>query len=165
MTDNTNPPITDETENSTEGSSAKLQQDLQDMTEIAKRALADLQNYKRKADEERSMLMSLGEINVIKELLTVIDSFKRAFNHIPEDIANHDWVNGVTQIEKQLISIAKNVGLEEIPGVGSPLDPNVHDVLAQIPGEKDTILEEVEKGYTFKGKVIRASKVVTGNGQ
>jgi molecular chaperone GrpE len=161
MTDHTNPPITDETEISTE----KLQQDLQDMTEIAKRALADLQNYKRKADEERSMLMSLGEINVIKELLTVIDSFTRAFTHIPEDIAKHDWVNGVTQIEKQLISIAKNVGLEEIPGVGSPLDPNVHDVLAQIPGEKDTILEEVEKGYTFKGKVIRASKVVTGNGQ
>jgi len=161
MTDNTNPPITDENEISTE----KLQKDLQDMTEIAKRALADLQNYKRKADEERSMLMSLGEINVIKELLTVIDSFTRAFTHIPEDIANHDWVNGVTQIEKQLISIAKNTGLEEIPAVGSPLDPNLHDVLAQIPGEKDAILEEVEKGYTFKGKVIRASKVVTGNGQ
>lgn len=140
-----------------------LQNELFQMKEMAQRALADLQNYKRQAEEEKTRLISLGQINVLSELLPVLDNFKRAFTHIPEDLSNNEWVKGVEQIEKQLLSIIKSVGLEEIPTVGQPVNPNLHEIISTAEGEQDIIITEVEKGYTFQGKVLRASKVIVGN--
>lgn len=140
-----------------------LQEELAKMKETALRALADLQNYKKKAEEERFSLISMGQVNLMTELLPVLDNFTRAFAHIPEDLSQNEWVSGVSQIEKQLISIIKNIGLEEIPSVGQPANPNLHEIITTAPGEKDVIIQEIEKGYTFKGKVLRASKVIVGS--
>jgi molecular chaperone GrpE len=139
-----------------------LQEELAKMKETALRALADLQNYKKKAEEERFSLISMGQVNLMTELLPVLDNFTRAFAHIPEDLSQNEWVSGVSQIEKQLISIIKNIGLEEIPSVGQPANPNLHEIITTAPGVKDVIIQEIEKGYTFKGKVLRASKVIVG---
>jgi molecular chaperone GrpE len=141
----------------------QLQEELAKMKETALRALADLQNYKKKAEEERFSLISMGQVNLMTELLPVLDNFTRAFAHIPDDLSQNEWVSGVSQIEKQLISIIKNIGLEEIPTVGQVANPNLHEIITTAPGEKDMIIQEIEKGYTFKGKVLRASKVIVGS--
>lgn len=149
--------------NSTEVEMETLQNEFTQMKEMAQRALADLQNYKRQAEEEKTRLISLGQINVLSELLPVLDNFTRAFTHMPEDLKQNEWVNGVAQIEKQLLSIIKSVGLEEIPTVGQMVNPNMHEIISTGPGPKDQIITEIEKGYTFQGKVLRASKVIVGN--
>jgi molecular chaperone GrpE len=144
--------------------SPTTEDELAKMKDIAQRALADLQNFKRKADEERPNLVGIGQVGILMDLLPVLDNFKRAFNHIPTDLSENEWVKGVSQIEKQFISIINSVGLQEIPSIGQPADPNLHEVVTTAPGEKDQIVSEIEKGYTFKNKVLRASKVVVGQG-
>ena len=68
-------------------------------------------------------------------------------------------------IEKQFIDTLKKQGLCEIETVQQKLNPNLHEALMQVPGEKDLILQEVEKGYMLNGKVIRHSKVIVGSGE
>lgn len=142
-----------------------IQQKLDDMTGIAKRALADLQNYKKRAEEERFQLLNLGKITLISELLPVVDNFKRAFTAIPEELRTNDWIQGISHIESQFLNIIKNAGLEEIPSIGQKFDPNLHEIISTAEGEKDTIIEEIEKGYTFAGRVIKPSKVIVGRAE
>ncbi|MFA6435608.1 MAG: nucleotide exchange factor GrpE [Candidatus Gracilibacteria bacterium] len=144
---------------------ANAQQKLNEMTEIAKRATADLQNFKRRNEEERGSLILFANTHFLQGIFPVIDNLQRAFQHIPEDVQANEWVKGLYAIEKQLISTLNNLGLEEIPTlIGSPFNPNFHEVVTQGPGQKDAILECFEKGYTFKGQTIRPARVKVGDG-
>lgn len=164
-TDNQNQSTADETVEISRQELETLQTQLATMTDTAKRAIADLQNYKKQAEEEKSRLINLGEVEVLKQLMPVIDNFSLAFTHIPKDSQNNDWIKGIQQIQTQLLSIFKNIGLEEIPSVGFACDPHLHEAISIIPGEKNQIIHEIEKGYTFNGKVLKASKVIVGNGE
>lgn len=152
-TDNTDTQVSD---------SKTSDQELQAMKETAQRAIADLQNYKRRAEEEKVSLVGIGQVAILTELLPVVDNFNRAFQHIPEDLTENEWVKGVSQIEKQFLTIIKNIGLEEVPTIGQEASPHLHEVLGQTEGQKDIITQELEKGYTFKGKLLRPSKVLVG---
>ncbi|MFA5842968.1 MAG: nucleotide exchange factor GrpE [Candidatus Gracilibacteria bacterium] len=144
---------------------ANAQQRVNEMTEIAKRATADLQNFKRRNEEERGSLILFANTHFLQGIFPVIDNLQRAFQHIPEDVQTNEWVKGLYAIEKQLISTLNNLGLEEIPTlIGSPFNPNFHEVVTQGPGQKDAILECFEKGYTFKGQTIRPARVKVGDG-
>jgi molecular chaperone GrpE len=140
----------------------KLESELAEMKDIAQRARADLQNYKKKSEEERSGLLQLGQIQVATDLLPVLDNFTRAIQHIPTDIKENDWTKGIIQIEKQLQQILSSLGIEQINSIGKPFDPNLHEIIGTAEGEKDIIITEIEKGYTYKGKLLRASKVLVG---
>jgi molecular chaperone GrpE len=136
-----------------------------EMREMALRAVADLQNFKRRTDEQRSELALFANINFLQAIFPVIDNFKRAFNHIPEDIVENEWVKAISGIEKSFVDTLQSLGLKEVPClVGAPFDPNLHEVVMQDAGTKDAILECFEKGYTFKEKVVRPAKVKVGNG-
>jgi molecular chaperone GrpE len=156
--------MTDETTTQSDDSATNLEAELAQMKDIAMRAMADLQNYKRKADEERTQLLTLGKLTILIELLPVLDNFKRAFSSTPEELKSNNWVSGIENIEKQFLNIVRNCGLEEIATIGQPVNPLLHEIVSAIPGEKDIILEELEKGYTLNGKVIRVAKVVVGSG-
>lgn len=138
-----------------------LEQQLEEMTNIAKRAMADLANIKRQFSEERTQLMAMGKVTVLTELLPVLDNLTRAFTHIPEDLKENDWVKGVENVKTQFEGLLTSSGLDEIPTSG-PVDPNLHEVVTVAPGETDQIVETLEKGYTLNGRVIRAAKVVAG---
>lgn len=141
------------------------QQKIQELTEVAKRAMADLQNFKRRSDEERAGLLVFANLQFLQGIFPVIDNFGRAFQHIPEELKDHEWVKGVYSIEKQFVDTLKTLGLEEIPCTpGSKFDPRIHEGLLQGPGEKDTVIECLEKGYQFKKQVVRPAKVKVGDG-
>lgn len=140
-------------------------QKIQDLTETAKRALADLQNYRKKSEEEKSAFIAFANASLVLELIPILDNFKRAFGSVPEDISKTDWFKGALQIEQQLIAIMRKQGLAEIPfEVGRKIDTNIHEAIMMGVGEKDTVIEELEKGYLLGGKVIRPIKVKVGKG-
>lgn len=139
---------------------------IQELTETAKRALADLQNYRKRVEEERGQFAQFAALALILELLPILDNFNRAFAQVPEEIAKTAWFKGALQIEQQLAGIVRKQGVAEIPSsVGKPLDSKLHEAIAAGPGEKDIILEEFEKGYVLGDKVIRPAKVKVGNGE
>ena len=141
------------------------QQQISSLTETAKRALADLQNYRKRVEEEKAAFVQFSNLNLIIELLPVLDNFNRAFGSVPEEIMKTEWFKGALQIEQQLVSIIKKQGVAELPSsVGHKLDPAQHEAITTGPGEKDTVIEEYEKGYKIGEKVIRPAKVKVGDG-
>ncbi|MFA5792584.1 MAG: nucleotide exchange factor GrpE [Candidatus Gracilibacteria bacterium] len=144
---------------------ARLQQELDNMTATAKRALADLQNFKRRADEERGELQVFANMNMLSAIFPALDNFTRAFATIPEDLKNNDWAKGIMAIEANLLSALTSTGLETIDQVGIPADPQKHQVLMEVesaPEQAGQVVEIFEKGYAFKGKTIRPAKVSVG---
>lgn len=151
---------------------AKLQADLEaankqiaDLTDTAKRAMADLQNYRRQSEKERANFVAFANAGLLLDLLPILDNFARAFAQVPDEIQKTDWFKGALQIEQQLVGIMKKQGVTEMPSsVGKKLDVNFHEAITVGPGEADVIIEEFEKGYLIGDKVIRPAKVRVGDG-
>ncbi|OGJ52773.1 nucleotide exchange factor GrpE, partial [Candidatus Peregrinibacteria bacterium RIFOXYC2_FULL_41_22] len=97
---------------------AKLTEEHAALIETAKRSAADLQNFRRRVDEEREGLKIFANVELIKSLFPTVDNLKRAFAHLPENLKDDEWVKGIQAIEKQLIDTLTSLGLEEIKTVG-----------------------------------------------
>lgn len=143
----------------------KLTDELAQMTETAKRAIADFQNLKRRTEEERDEIRIYANKRLLEAIFPAIDNFKRAFEQTPEELKNHEWVKGLEGIEKSLVDALSNLGLESIEAVGVPVDPNQHEVLMEGEGDAGHVVKIFEKGYSFNGKTIRPAKVQVGSGK
>ncbi len=115
---------------------------------------------KREGDDMRKFAAEA----FILRLLPTIDNFQRAFSHLPEDLADHEWVRGLQAVEKGFIDELVQVGLKKFESLGEIVDSERHDVLQAGPGEKDVITEVVEEGYELNGKIVRHAKVKVGDG-
>ena len=106
----------------------------------------------------------------MEKLLPVLDNFERALlsvNELNEETKN--VLSGIKMIEKQFREILQKEGLEPIEAVGASFDPLIHEAVMQVPAEEgvadNQIVEEVLKGYLFKGKLLRASMVKVAVGE
>jgi molecular chaperone GrpE len=139
------------------------QQKLEEMTGISQRALADLQNYRRRVEEEKGAFIQFANAALFAELLPSIENIHRSLEHEPRD---EDWVKGVEQTMKQIVQSCDKLGLKAMETApGDPFDPNSQEALMTAPGEKDTILEVMEKGYMLGDKVLKPARVKVGNGE
>lgn len=132
--------------------------------DLAARAQADLQNAKERLKREREEIGAFANEQFIRSLLPTLDHFQRAFQHLPEDLKNHEWVKGVTAIEQELLKRVQDAGLSKINALGEPVDPQKHEVLMTGPGEENTVIEILEDGYELAGRILRAAKVKAGDG-
>lgn len=142
-----------------------LRQKLAQMTEAAKRALADLQNYKKRVEEEKKSLREFAAVGLILELLPIVDNFARATASLPPELTAHPWSAGLLSVEKQLGDLLAKQGLKTVEGLGSALDPLKHEAVLQSPGPKDIVLAILENGYLIGDKVLKPAKVKVGNGE
>jgi molecular chaperone GrpE len=122
------------------------------------RDLAELQNYKRRKDEEVAKIVSFSNEVLIQELLPTIDNFERAIeaNKNNQDASNIN--KGIEMIYTSLLGILNQFGLKEIEALNKPFDPNYHQAIStdNIEDKEDNIILEVlQKGYLLKDKVIR----------
>ena len=141
---------------------AQLQEELATMTEAAKRALADLQNFKRRTEEERADLRIHANLNLLESIFPAIDNLARAFESIPKELQSNEWVKGIQATEAGLLASLEQLGLKAINETGIPVDPNLHEVLMEGEGPTGQVTQIIEKGYEFNGKTIRPAKVQVG---
>ena len=134
------------------------------LKDMAARAQADLQNAKARMEKEAQQIRAYAMQGLIERLLPTIDNFQRAFEHLPEDLKDNDWVKGLQATEQQLMSDLTAVGLKKMDSLNQSVDPERHEVLQTGEGESDTVIQVLEEGYELNGKVIRPAKVVVGNG-
>lgn len=137
---------------------------IDELTEATKRSMADLQNYKRRIEEEKQVFMKFASANVFMDVLPLYDSLERANEHLPKDLAENDWVKGIQGIIKQFEQIMQQFKIEKMKTVGEKFDHNKHEAIASGPGEKDIILEEAESGYIMEDHTLRPAKVKVGDG-
>lgn len=138
------------------------QNKLKEMTTITQHALADLQNFRRRADEERAGYVAYANADLMNELLPVLENINKALVHEPKDA---EWIKGATQIFIQFQQALQKRGLNPIEAKDLPFDPKVHEALMVGPGPKDQVVEEYEKGYMLGDKVLKRSRVRVGNGE
>lgn len=141
----------------------QLKKELLDITEMARRTMADMQNLRRNTEEERVDTIFMANYDLIKRLLPILTTLELAEKHVPDKAA--DWYKGIDMAIKGLYKALEETGLQRMETVGKPFDPNFHEALMQAPGEKDIVLEELETGYILGKRVIRHAKVKVGNGE
>lgn len=143
-----------------------LELKLEQMTELGRRAVADMENMKRRMEEDRSRMALFANIDLIRQILPILDNFKRAQAHTPENLPDtaKEWLTGVTQTFSQLQQTLQQTGIQEINAIGQQLDPNFHEAVLQDQGPQDQILEVLEPGYMLGDHVIRPAKVKVGMG-
>ncbi len=98
-------------------------------------------------------------------MLPVMDDLERAIAAIPPEFAERDWVKGVRLVEKKFHTILEMQGVKPILALGMAFDPNFHEGVQQAKGPEGTVVQELQKGYTLNGKLLRAAKVAVGTGE
>lgn len=129
------------------------------------RSLADFDNYKKRTAIEQDSLIQYANENLILELLPAIDSFERALK-MADKSEKDELLKGIALIKKQIEDSLKKFGIEEIQALGKLYDPTLHEAIMKKGSDKpeDTIIEEIQKGYTLRGKVIRPVMVIVSKG-
>jgi molecular chaperone GrpE len=116
-------------------------------------------------EQEKNDITKFANSTLICSLLPVLDDFERAFAAIPPEQAEAGWADGMKLILRKLQTLLQTQGVTCIEAAGKPFDPSVHEAIAQQNGEEGIVVQEVQKGYMYKDKVLRPSMVVVGNGQ
>ena len=129
------------------------------------RAEADFSNYKKRTEQEKSELANNANAMLIFNLLPVLDDLERAFASLSPKLVELTWVDGIRLIHRKLQAILEAHGLAEIKALGQPFDPSIHDAVAHYEGEEGVVIDEVQKGYRLKGKMLRPASVVVGKGK
>jgi len=126
------------------------------------RALADFDNYKKRAAIEREQFVQFANETLISDLLPVIDGFARAMDAAEKIKAGEEMIKGLALIKRQVEDILRKHGVAEVEALGLPYDPNLHEAILQKEdkGPEGVIIEEMQKGYTLHGRVIRPSMVI-----
>ncbi|PLX39917.1 MAG: nucleotide exchange factor GrpE [Deltaproteobacteria bacterium] len=121
---------------------------------------AELENFKRRTQKRYEDALRYANEPIAKELLAVLDNLERSLEHAgAEEMSS--FTKGIKQIAEQLRGILSAHGVEEVTAEGVKFDPNVHEALAQVPGNEDGIVVGVhEKGYTLHGRLLRPAKVL-----
>jgi molecular chaperone GrpE len=135
---------------------AKARAELQDR---ALRLQAEFDNFRKRTDKDRSEFAQYAGMELIRELLPVLDNFELA---LKTECASKDYAKGVEMIYQRMADTLKKTGLEPIEAAGKPFDPHVHQAVERFATEdapEDTVLSEFQRGYMYKGKLLRPSMV------
>ena len=134
---------------------------LEEANDRYKRLQADFDNFRRRTRQEKEELSNIVAQNVILELLPVIDNFERALGSVATQDADK-MLSGVEMIYRQLAQVLEKSGLTTVEAVGKVFDPQQHEAVMRVEDAEQpdgTIVEELQKGYAVRGKVIRPSMV------
>jgi molecular chaperone GrpE len=120
---------------------------------------AEFDNARRRFEQQRSDYVQFAAMDLVKEILPVVDDFDRA---LQVETADSNYAKGVQLIHQRLQEILKKMGLEPMETLGERFDPNRHQAVERVPAESvedQTILGEFQKGYLFKGRLLRPAMV------
>lgn len=128
------------------------------------RAQADFSNFKKRAEQERAELVSFANASLIGRLLPILDDFERALGAVPEELRSTSWIEGIKLIDRKLRSILEQEGVAAIEALGREFDPHLHEAVLREDGEGnvDVVVEELQKGYKLRDRVLRPTMVKVG---
>lgn len=141
----------------------KFQQQIDDLTDRLKRNMAEFDNFRKRTEKEKSSMYVIGAKDIVEKILPVVDSFERGLTQAPED---DPFADGMQKIYKQLLTTLEELGVKPIEAVGKEFDPNLHNAVMHVDDEEageNVVVEEFQKGYTYKDLVVRHSMVKVAN--
>lgn len=130
-----------------------------DLQERLLRRQAEFDNFRKRAERERMEWAEFSGMEVVRAVLPIADDFERA---LKVECADKEYSRGMDLIYQRLAEVLKKQGLEPVESQGQKFDPNVHHAVNKQQSdehEEDTVLEEYQKGYNFKGRLLRPAMV------
>ena len=130
------------------------------------RLQADFDNYRKRTQKEKTELIKYASERLVGELLPVLDNFDRAVSAAKVNPDFTSFSQGVEMILRQMQAALSKEGLKAMDAVGRPFDPNLHEAVLRVASDEhpeNTVVEELQKGYYLKEKVIRPSMVTVSN--
>ncbi len=151
----------------------QLQEDLEKArTEVAEwqdrflRKAAELENFRKRAEKEKTDSIMLAKSSVFLEFLPIADACERAIKSIgdAQDVSSglEQYQEGVELLYRQLLDTLSRAGVTPIEAEGQPFDPRLHEALSReetLDFEEDTVIEELRRGYLFKERLLRPAQV------
>lgn len=126
------------------------------------RLQADYDNFRRRTRQEKEEMAKYASQQLVEKLLPVLDNFERALSAAHSAADLDSFAKGVDMIYRQLSDVLAQEGLEPIKAVGEPFDPELHQAVMRVESEEhgdNIIVEELQRGYRLKEKVLRPSMV------
>lgn len=139
-----------------------LQTRIEELEDRVKRQMAEFDNFRKRTDKEKNAMFETGARSVIEKILPVVDNFERGLASAPEDEGAKAFVDGMNMIYKQLIDELDKMEVKPIEAVGCEFDPELHNAVMQVESdeyETGIVAQELQKGYTYRGTVVRHSMV------
>ncbi len=125
------------------------------------RERADLENYRKRVNREKEELLNYGNKSLIEEILPIIDNLERALAHASEDGLG-GVVEGIRMTHGMLLAALKKFNVTPIEATGTQFDSAFHQAMAQVPTDEhppNTVVEEYQKGYMLKERLLRPAMV------
>lgn len=124
---------------------------------------ADFENFRKRSLAEKTAAVNRAKANVIEELLPVVDAFEAAAGQVKAETEGEQRIAGSYQgLYAKMVDAFKKMGLEVVPGVGTPFDPEVHEAIMRAPSDDmpdGSILQEFRRGFTIGGQLLRPAMV------
>ena len=137
-----------------------------DLNDRLLRNLAEFDNFRKRNEKEKSQMFEVGAKSIVEKILPTIDNFERGLAGIPEDKKDDPFVQGMTNVYRQLMSSLEEAGVKPIEALGKEFDPNLHNAVMHEDNDEfgeNTVSEELQKGYMYRDSVVRHSMVKVAN--
>lgn len=138
----------------------QLKADVRREHDMYLRALADLDNYRRRVERERAKTAASGKRDIILSLLDVLDGFDRAMPYLAD--APDTVAEGIRAIHRRLLDLLNAQNVAALKTVGEPFDPAVHEAIGAVPSDgypPGTVADEVQRGYRIGDELLRPARV------
>lgn len=136
-----------------------LKAERDELKELLLRRQAEFDNFRKRTEKERSDFLQYAGMELVRDMLPILDDFDRARK---VEAGNPEYAKGVEMIYSRMYETLKKVGMEPIEAEGKHFDPHLHQAVERVEtkdAEDGTILGEFQRGYLFKGKLLRPSMV------
>lgn len=141
----------------------ELEQQIAELTLDLQRTRADFENYRKRMEQEKVFARDSGHSSAILKLLPVIDNIERAIAHMPPELADNTWAQGVAGLVKHLEKSLEALNVKRIDATpGTAFNPELHEAIQfdeDTTGEQEVIGEELQAGYTLNGTPMRHAMV------
>lgn len=141
----------------------KKDEKIAELNDRLMRQMAEFDNFRKRTEKEKSQMYTVGAADVIEKILPVVDNFERGLAAIPEEEKGAAFAQGMEMVYKQLMTVLGDMGVTPIEAVGVEFNSDFHNAVMQAPSEEyasGVVMQELQRGYVYKDKVIRYSMVV-----
>ena len=150
----------------TDSEKDKLKEQVEELNDKLIRQMAEFDNFRKRTEKEKDQMFETGARSVIEKILPVIDNFERGFQAVEKEDEEDSFTQGMRMVYKQLMDELDKMEVKPIEAAGKEFDPNLHNAVMHIDDEslgENIVAEELQKGYTYRGSVVRHSMVKVAN--
>ncbi len=137
-----------------------------ELTDRVTRQMAEFDNFRKRTEKEKAAMYEVGAKSIIEKLLPIVDNFERGFLTVAEEDKEDSFVKGMEMVYKQIMTTFETVGVKPIEAVGQEFNPDLHNAVMHVEDDsvgENIVVEEFQKGYTYRDSVVRYSMVKVAN--